>query len=653
MLEQALQDVESARIEIENEEKEEWISGSFASQALLISQKRESRFNKGKTFNAFVLEQAPTEENNEFDFFLKLLKKQAREIPSGTRMQLIVYTGQTDPVYDRDYYESGHREVSHWTVVDILIGTKGKISSFILDAANSVGYRRMRSKLTSTFPDGDHYYYRADKVTVSTGKGKEPRKVTRLIQTQDIGCRVFAIEHARQLSQIDTSSLYLKELPLLSQQTQSLQPHKTFPTGRIIPGSFKGGEKLLKVFRSMQSWTSLESLPQSVKDTPIKESGATLVQEAKRRSKGKLNLTVVEKNKRYKAKKKAYFQALSEKMRVNIMQNMNGLHFLRFPILFRLNEALAEANIHDFQKFISVFCDSAKEQLAQKQVSVSVSQILTGLEKDIDELPMLGEVKSIGTAKNQFLAYLENILNNLYQKEESLQMADTLVDILQKTIPLLQEEKDFRLTDTSRTERADHVEQKVLVEKKELAIATPTPTISLQPPKISLFEESKSKNPAEDVLKLIKSAIEDHRNELWWKKQYYFGKMIVTSRRTYLKVTDTAFNIKSCYERILSPHVRAERAMIEETKDDILAHINLSLQRHKKELMGKPEKIKGCRYLYLGILALIMHPEKYAASIASSSNRLIEFINLGKQYHKDYMINQLVIIEPGTKKKSS
>lgn len=646
MLEQALEDVERVKAEIESEEKEEWISGSFASQALLISQKRESRLTKGKTFNAFVLDQAPTEKNNEFDIFLELLKKQAKNIPSGTRMQLIVHTGHTDPQFDRDFYEGGHRQVSHWTVMDILVGTNGKISSFILDAANSVGYRRMRFKLKSTFPDGDHYYYRADKVTVPTTAGKEPRKVTRQIQTQDIGCRVFVIEHARQLSQIDTSSLYLMELPLLSQKTKSLQPHKTFPKGRIIPGSFKGGEKLLKIFRSMQSWTSLESLPQSVQDTPIKESGATLVQEAKRRSKGRLNLTVVEKNKRYKAKKKAYFQALSERMRVNIMQNMNGFQFLRYPILFSLNEALAKASVHNFQNFISVFCDRANELLTQQQVSVAAFQILIRLEKDINELEKLGDAKKIGSAKNQFLNYLENILNNLWNKEESLQLADTLADILQKTIPFLQEQ-DLKLIDISKTEIPAR-EQKVHVEKKELAVAASTP-----PRKISLFAETKSKNPAEDVLKLIKSAIEDHRNEHWWKKQFYFGKMIPTSRRTFLKVTDTAFNIKSCYDRILSPQVRAEKAMIEETKDDILNHINLSLQRHKKELIGKPEKIKGCRYLYLGILALIMQPEKYAETIASSSNRLVEFINLGKQYLKDYLIDQLVIVKPDTKKKSS
>jgi hypothetical protein len=239
-----------------------------SSQAILMAAKREHRLEKMRPFHGFVLEQK-TKENSEFTKYVDKLKESAPAIPPGTRIQLAVLTKFIDPDYEwsADYAE-GKTTCAHWTAIDLVVDNGDIVNSFVLDAANSYGYARMHDMLKATFPNGKHYVYKQEPLGDSDKTRISP------IQTQKIGCRVFTVEHLKQLSQIDTETLYRKELPQTSEQN-----------GEIKASKFKGKLKLSRIFRGMQTWTGLNALSTEVKETVVKEkTGETLIQYAARQS---------------------------------------------------------------------------------------------------------------------------------------------------------------------------------------------------------------------------------------------------------------------------------------------------------------------------------------------------------------------------------
>jgi len=338
-------ELDQAKAEMIDEQKgQEWISNNTSSQALLMAAKKESRLNKHKVFNGFVLEQRSTSDN-EFSDFIKLLKKNAANIPAGTRIQLAVLTSYVDPMTEpHAYYVLGIHEVSHWTNVDIMVGENGEISSFVLDAANAVGYKAISKALEDTFSSGRHYVYKED---IFYDTEKDERRF-RKIQTQELGCRVFATEHSKQLSQIDSQTLYGVELPNLASTNG----------GVITAEDFKGTRfKLSRIFRGMQSWSMLKSLGREVLETPIKEvegKSVTVEDSAQSRTQGEINETIKRKNIHYKLKKFEYAQSHTDEELLRVMTHRQGFIFLKKPILFMINKKISESSEDENNKFRQV-----------------------------------------------------------------------------------------------------------------------------------------------------------------------------------------------------------------------------------------------------------------------------------------------------------
>ncbi|MCR9191434.1 MAG: hypothetical protein NXI01_02090 [Gammaproteobacteria bacterium] len=326
-----------------------WISGEPASQAVLLAAKKEHRLEKNRPFNGFVLEQKSLDDS-EFTQFIDQLRETARVIPPGTRIQLAVLTRFVDPDYEWSIeYEEGKRTCAHWTAVDLLVGEGGQVSSFVLDAANAQGFQRIHARLKEIFPEGKHYVYKSETV-YNESKGRDSPIP---IQTLTVGCRVFAIEHLKQLSQLTTATLYGKELPLISTEK-----------GEIKASNFTGGLKLSRIFRGMQTWTGLsKGLSEAVQNTPLKDtSSETVIEYAERQSimEGEIapikkNETIARKNTQYMNKKRDYYQSLSPEMQQSVVENRRGFAYLQHPQLFKLSDMLSSIETYENNDALMVF----------------------------------------------------------------------------------------------------------------------------------------------------------------------------------------------------------------------------------------------------------------------------------------------------------
>lgn len=421
---------------------DEWISSSPSSQAILMANKRQNRFEKGKVFNGFVLQQQ-SQHNNEFLQFLDMLRANAKQIPPGTRMQLAVLTAYTDPIEDKYYFDRGERNRSHWTAIDILVGEDGQVSSFVLDAAGTTSYIGIHNRLKEAFPTGHHYIFKRDTITVekkstadaTKDKVEEKTEVkVRALQTQAPGCRVFAIEHARQLSQIDTETLYGRELPSMSQ-----------PNGVIMPKDVKAGSQLTRIFRSMQSWTGLRSLGEGVLKTPIK-SKETLEQSALRRSESGLNKTIPIKSQRYKAKKRDFVlqNVASSANIIRILDQRQGFIFLTHPVLFELSNALAATDKKHLHDFMEYFYNELKQSITTTTTTTTFfpdnnprKKLLVELDSMLDALSLYSTSeesktkKPLGAYKNELLMFVSALLETAGEASK-----DKLTEMIRDAIPI-------------------------------------------------------------------------------------------------------------------------------------------------------------------------------------------------------------------------
>lgn len=390
-------------IQLETTGIDPWISSNPSSQALLMASKKQDRLGKSKVFNGFVLVQN-SKTDNEFIEFLKLLKQNASNIPPNTRVSLDVLTKYVDKRDDADFYAQNYRQCAHWTSIDLLIDEHGHVSSFVLDAANSFGYRGMHAALKKYFPEGDHYVFKADTI-VMNGVAK-----LRLIQTQNTGCRVFVSEHAKQLSQIDTETLYQKELPALADAAKVVRP-----------SSFdKPGIKLSRIFRGMQSWSILRSFSGEVQSTSVSESKEeTLLQSALKRSVispsgTQINNTVVTKNERYKAKKREYFESITPAMQDRIMEHRQGFTFLRNPILFKLSHFLSTEDVGDAATFVNDFATQLM------RINYLEKDYLEKVDTFLKEINMLiQEGRSVEAIKTNVLFGISSLFSHLENHNRS------------------------------------------------------------------------------------------------------------------------------------------------------------------------------------------------------------------------------------------
>ena len=382
-----------------------WISSDPSSQAILIAAKRENRLDKMKPFHGFVLEQK-TLADSEFTQFIDMLKETAAELAPGTRIDLAILTHFIDPDYEwsADYAE-GKTTCAHWTAIDLMVDEHGDVHSFVLDAANSYGHARMHDTLKATFPEGKHYVYKVETL------GTDDKKRVSPIQTQTVGCRVFTVEHLKQLSQIDTETLYGKELPQISE-----------PNGVVKASRFKDNLKLSRIFRGMQTWTGLNALPKGVKETVVKEkTGETLLQYAERNSetKGgfrpiKTNETISRKNIKYINKKREYYNGLSQENQERIIEDRQGFIFLHYPQLFRLSDMLANIDTSDGKENLFGVIEHFSESIEKKLVETDGITTQEDVRHCLQELALISREKSPGSIKNAILL----AVSGLYRKLE-------------------------------------------------------------------------------------------------------------------------------------------------------------------------------------------------------------------------------------------
>lgn len=297
-----------------------------------------------------------------------------------------------------------------------MVDEHGEVHSFVLDAANSYGYARMHDTLKATFPKGNHYVYKVE----TLGSGDQKRVSP--IQTQKIGCRVFTVEHLKQLSQIDTETLYRKELPKVAEQN-----------GVVKASKFTGGLKLSRIFRGMQTWTGLNALPTEVKETVVKEkTSETLLQYAERQSetKGgfkpiKSNETISRKNIQYINKKRDYYISLTQENQERIIENRQGFTFLNHPQLFRLSAMLADIDTTDSKENMMSFIANFSEKL-EKAFNTDGNDTCTGegVQQCLRELRHIDGNKNPGAIKNTVLLAVSDLYHKL---EQSPNPFDTVV----------------------------------------------------------------------------------------------------------------------------------------------------------------------------------------------------------------------------------
>jgi uncharacterized protein len=400
---------------IREKEGEEIIYHDPSSQALLMSYAQENRFAKNKAFNGFVLHQE-SKNNNEFLTFLKMLKNNAKAIPPGTRIQLAVLNSYVDKRYEELLSTSDNPP--HWLTIDVLVGNNGHISSFVLDGVNYIGHEGVFNALKKFFPSGDHYVFKVDEIEL---KGEKKR---RYIQTQSKGCDTFAIDHARQLSQIDAQRLYDQELAKCADSY-----------GIIRPGDFLGDMKLTRVFRGMQSWSGLNSLPEEVKQTIVKESSQeSLIDYVKKRSKrvGQENQTYVnrmidKKSARHKERRHHYFETLSPEMRLNIMHGRQGYAYLQNPFLFDLSSVLSSKSSTNINEYIATISELLSHQ---SSLPGEISSILKVLEK------LSSSDKKPEEIKNELMLSIAAMFTIL-DKQQDDKNKQVLTKILRETLPML------------------------------------------------------------------------------------------------------------------------------------------------------------------------------------------------------------------------
>lgn len=315
-----------------------WLLSDENTVTKIMAIKKQNRLRKDKTFNGFVL--ICKKEHNEFKTFITTLKQNIAHIPNNTRMSLAIRTMYYAPEFDTkpDLLHETKTSPKHWTAVDLLVDDQKNIHSFVLDAANSIGYQGIHHELKKYFPKGRHYIFEEDRIEFPDGSSK-----TRIIQTQRRGCHIFALHHLSLLSQIDTQTLYHHELPRLAAKNPN-------HSGMIQPGDFLGELRLTKIFTSTQSLSTIESL--TIKDTLItqKDQQITLLESIKTRSSAvslenmkQINQTINYKNKRY-VEKEFLFDQYSREKKARIMNTRTGYLFLKNRGLFNLNNALKQLN---------------------------------------------------------------------------------------------------------------------------------------------------------------------------------------------------------------------------------------------------------------------------------------------------------------------
>ncbi len=370
--------------------------------ALLLALKQKKRMDKNEPFIGFLLQNDP--HSPEYENFLLELKDVIDEIPVGTRISLAVLTTYYDHEFDKGLEDrSGY---AHWTAIDLMIGEDHQLFSFVLDAALSVGYRREHAMLKELFPEGKHFIFR-------------PKLNDKLLSLQHTttDCSIFTLDHIKQLTQIDGSTLYLNELPHLSDTEGVVSSYERF-----------GDLNLTRILRGIQSLKTFQTFPENIKNTVIKKrSNETLLESIHnktqmiKKSDGEteINQTIFLKNKHYTETKAAYFSTLDDESLSLIMEHCTGFIFLKHPVLFSLLRELAQIDKEQFLENVSSLCDSL-EVLAKNQEIVYSMYDRQDLRNTATQLAELKSniTDSLGHLKQQCLFKITNLFEKLEEQEK-------------------------------------------------------------------------------------------------------------------------------------------------------------------------------------------------------------------------------------------
>lgn len=423
----------------------------------LLNAKVESRFNKGRPFNAFMLHQKSVEEN-ELIQFLEIIKESLNKFTEKTRLHLAILTSYLDKD-TQEYIEKNKiktpEEIRHWTSVDIFIDN-GKIKTFVLDAANAINLVGIKNLFKTTFPHGEHYSFQMDSIR----HPKDPsREKFRTIQSDDENCRTFTLEHLRQLSQIDSTQLYA-ELKQISTED-----------GRLLPKNLVYGLSLNRVFRATQSWVTLNSLP-AVLSTVLKGND-TLFDFAEKHSElkygTKQNIAILNKKYKHFQTEVDYYNKLTNDMSTLILEHRKGSAFIKNPILFQLKDILSEMSSDDPTVFIQLLCKNIRELISE--ISVAPCKEINNF---LIKLTNLLFCENLSSAKNEILLRLSSLFNSM-EANDNFDMAHLLHNSLKKSMDKLKinylvREFSTDVNSIAENKLTSYSKKKILISEKTIII---------------------------------------------------------------------------------------------------------------------------------------------------------------------------------------
>ncbi|MDR3502261.1 MAG: hypothetical protein P4L79_06725 [Legionella sp.] len=279
--------------------------------AAVIDAVKKEKNQKGATMNMFALKTDTDRDENEFKTFVDALAANIKSIPDGTRIQLMVQSGE------------------HWYPIDLQV-SGGNVSVIIPEAGFSSATANATVRIRDAFPNAEIYRFYPDLKTVN---GKE-RGV--MIQADGESCSRFGLQQL----------FALQRMPSIHQQLQ--QEQGQLKTEDINPGakspythyklSFKDTPpEIASIFRSTQSLSALAGLEQDMQDAVVNRKGETLEQYNQRFTRENpeadnrvQNLAIMDFKEKYAEKTTAYLsKTKSEQLESSLdLATRGGIDFL-------------------------------------------------------------------------------------------------------------------------------------------------------------------------------------------------------------------------------------------------------------------------------------------------------------------------------------
>lgn len=224
---------------IHNLNKDMW---DVDDMTMAVAAKEIKRNSKNKSFNVFVVDH-PITGKSEFSSLLNSIKTNQNNIPDGARFQIAVKT------------------VDHWSMIDVERTTQG-FNFFVLDDSNDLAKIQIVDALKIKFYNNSKIWQYDHPIKDNT----KPYTHTNLkyLQNDEHSCSRFVLDHIFHLSQIDV----FKKLNLAKCQKNS--------QGIYVVNQNNLPTKMASIYRNVQSYTLLSSLPQRLRSFVFNKKGQTV-----------------------------------------------------------------------------------------------------------------------------------------------------------------------------------------------------------------------------------------------------------------------------------------------------------------------------------------------------------------------------------------